>query len=144
MPMLEILLGPVLQTINTIIDRIIPDPKAAAEAKLEMLKMQQAGDLKQLDADLQIAVGQLKVNEAEANSKSPFAAGWRPLIGYICGASLGWNFVGYPMANWAAAAFHLGITAPPMLDTGPLMTVLMGMLGIGTLRTIEKIKGVAS
>jgi hypothetical protein len=142
--MFEMLIGPVFEVISKVIDRVVPDPKAAAEAKLEMFKMQQAGDFKELDANLQLALGQMKVNEAEAAGKSAYASGWRPTVGYIGAASLGWNFVGYPMANWAAAAFKLGITPPPMLDTGPLITIVMGMLGIGVMRTWEKGKGVAS
>jgi hypothetical protein len=134
----------VFGVIGKVIDRMFPDPAQAAEAKLQMLRMQQEGEFKEIDSNLQLALGQMRINEAEAASGSAYSAGWRPTVGYIGCISLGWNFIGYPIANYVIAVMKLGVSPPPMLDTGPLLTIMMGMLGIGVMRTWEKGKGVAS
>lgn len=118
-----------------IIDRIWPDPTQAAAAKLELIKLQQSGELAQI-------TGQLKVNEAEAGSASVFVAGWRPSVGWVCSAGLAIQFVAGPMLTWGAALLGHPI-AFPTLDMGTLMTLLAGMLGIGGMRTIEKLNSAA-
>jgi len=143
-PIFNILVGPIFDTINKVIDRLYPDPTEAAKAKLELLKMQQQGEFKEIDANLQLALEQMKTNQAEAASGSKYAAGWRPTIGYIGAVSLAYQFVIYPIANYAIVVAKLGITPPPMIDTSALFTLITGMLGIGVMRTWEKGKGVAS
>ena len=123
-----------LPIIGKVIDRVIPDPQAKAAAQMEMLKLQQAGEFKELDADLQTALAQTKINEAEASSHSWFIAGWRPYIGWICGTGLAYQFLIYPIL----VAFVPRIV---QLDMGTLMTLLAGMLGLGGMRTYEKAKG---
>jgi hypothetical protein len=140
----EALVSSILDISTKIIERIFPDPKAAAEAKLELLKMQQSGELAQLQSDTTLAQAQIATNTAEASSGSVFAAGWRPTIGYVCALALGWNFIGYPMVGYGLAVAHIAYAAPPMLDTGPLFTLVLGMLGLGTMRSFEKTKGVSS
>lgn len=137
------LLGAVVGTVGKVLDRVLPDPAAKAAAAMELAKMQQAGEMAQLDASLKAAVGQLEVNKAEAASGSPYASGWRPTIGYVCGFAMAWNFVGVPIANYILTVKFPGTPLPPVLDFGPMLTVLMGMLGLGGLRTLEKVKGVA-
>lgn len=120
-----------------VIDRVWPDPAQAASAKLELFKLQQSGELAQM-------AGQLEINKAEAASSSVFVAGWRPFIGWICGAALGYTFIVYPLLLWATAAWWPGIQ-PPTLGTGDMLfELLLGMLGMGGLRTFEKVRGVAS
>lgn len=126
-----------------LIDRLWPDPAQRDAAKLELLKMQQSGELAQLAADTDLAKGQLAVNAAEASSGSVFTSGWRPFIGWICGAGLGFQFIVSPLATFTAGLFGKVIVFPP-LDMGTLLTLLLGMLGLGSMRTIEKMKGVAS
>lgn len=90
--------------------------------------------------------GQLKINEKEAQHGSIFVAGWRPAVGWICGIALGWNFIVHPMLLWLAFILPdtaIDLSTAPQLDTGELMTVLLGMLGLGGLRTYEKRVGVA-
>ena len=125
-----------------LIDRFFPDATAANEAKLKLLEMQQTGDLAQLNADLQLATGQLKVNEIEAANGSVFTSGWRPFIGWTCGAAFAYKFVLAPFAVLAltAAGHPLNL---PVLDFTEMSTILLGMLGLGGMRTMEKIKGVA-
>ena len=89
----------------------------------------------------ELAKGQLEINKAEAQHKSIFVAGWRPFIGWTCGIALCWHFVLQPIVIFLTA--YIGFTLPelPTFDMGSLMTVLMGMLGLGGLRTYEKQKG---
>lgn len=138
MNILELVAGPVLK----IIDKIIPDPQAKAAAQLEAMRLAQAGEFKEIDAQLQRDLAQIAVNQAEAESPDVFRSGWRPFVGWICGVGLGVQFLVSPIASWVAALMGHAI-AFPSLDMGTLMTLLAGMLGLGTLRTAEKMKGVA-
>jgi hypothetical protein len=96
----------------------------------------------QLAAAVQMVQGQLDINRAEAASGSVFVGGWRPFIGWCCGAAFAWNWVGMPMVQFAAAySGHAVVLA--QADMSEMMPVLLGMLGLGALRTTEKIKGVA-
>ena len=118
-----------------LIDRLWPNPAERDAAKLELLKMQQAGELAQMTA-------QTDINRVEAASSSIFVAGWRPFIGWTCGAAFAYKFVLAPALAFGLAAFGHPIELP-VLDFTEMSTVLLGMLGIGGMRTFEKIKGVA-
>lgn len=135
----ELILGPVTK----ILDKIIPDPQAKAQAQLELLRLQQAGEFKELDNQLQRDLSQIDVNKAEAANASLLVSGWRPAIGWICGAGLCVQFLVAPLFTWAAALAGHPVVFP-QLDMGMLLTLLGGMLGLGSLRTLEKVKGVAS
>jgi len=89
----------------------------------------------------ELAKGQLEVNKAEASHRSAWVAGWRPFIGWVCGVALAWHFVLSPVIIFLAAWFNVVLPTLPTFDMGSLMTVLMGMLGLGGLRTFEKSKG---
>ena len=89
----------------------------------------------------ELAKGQLEVNKTEAAQKSLFVAGWRPAIGWICGLGMASNFLLIPIANFVLALTGSAIVIP-LLDTGEMMPVLMGMLGLGAMRTYEKKQGV--
>ncbi|NBW08727.1 MAG: hypothetical protein EBR82_11960 [Caulobacteraceae bacterium] len=119
-----------------VIDRIWPDPAQAASAKFELFKLQQSGELQQI-------AGQLEINKIEAASTSVFVSGWRPFIGWVCGTACAWNWIGLKIALFASAYFGHTLDLAPA-DLSEMMPVLMGMLGIGGLRTIEKINGVAA
>jgi hypothetical protein len=114
-----------------LIDRLWPDPAQRDAAKLELLKMQQAGEL-----------AQISVNMEEAKSSSVFVAGWRPSIGWVCGLACAWNWVGLSVAKFILALGGHPIQIAPA-DLSEMMPVLMGMLGLGGLRTIEKLNGKA-
>lgn len=123
-----------------LIDKLFPDPEQKAKAQFELFRLQQAGDLKQLEADLQLALGQLRVNEAEAASPDWFRAGWRPAVGWTCALGLAYQFLLRPLLTFALALAEKPMTLPSLeLDT--LMTLLFGMLGLGAYRTVEKLKG---
>lgn len=87
--------------------------------------------------------GQLAINQAEAGHASIFVAGWRPAIGWICGAALVWNFIILPLMMWVAFLMDVDLSSAPELDAAELTTILVGMLGLGGLRTYEKRMGVA-
>ena len=89
----------------------------------------------------ELAKGQIEINKAEAQHKSIFVAGWRPFIGWTCGIALMWHFVLSQFILFFATMFGFSLPALPEFDMGSLMTVLMGMLGLGGLRTFEKYKG---
>ena len=125
-----------------IIDKVIPDPAAKAEAQLKLMQLTQNGELAQLQADLQMAQGQVEIDKIEASSPSFFTSGWRPFIGWVCGVALTTQFLIAPVGVWVADLRGYHVTFPP-LDMGTLMTLLFAMLGVGTMRTTEKIKGVA-
>lgn len=128
--------GAVIKSVFGIIDKIIPDPQAKAAAQLQILQLQQNGEFKQLDAELQDSLAQINVNNTEATSASLFKSGWRPFIGWVCGSGLTYQYIIRPFL------IGFGLSRFPDLQIETLMTLLFGMLGLGTLRTVEKVKGV--
>ena len=105
--------------------------------------MAQQGELAVLEADLKLATGQLEINKAEASSMDSFRAGWRPLIGYICAAALGWNYVLKPLVVWGCAIWAPTVAVPDIALDSNLWELMFGMLGLGGLRTFEKLKSKA-
>ena len=89
----------------------------------------------------ELAKGQLEINKAEASHKSIFVAGWPPFIGWTCGIALCWHLVLATVTIFRCASLNVVIPELPTFDMGSLMTVLMGMLGLGGLRSFEKYKG---
>ena len=89
----------------------------------------------------ELAKGQLDVNKVEAAHKNLFVAGWRPAVGWVCCLGMAGNFLIIPLANFALALSSSPITIP-LIETSEMMPVLMGMLGLGAMRTVEKTKNV--
>jgi hypothetical protein len=94
-----------------------------------------------LAADVQAVQAQNDVNKVEAASNSVLVAGWRPYIGWVCGTAFAINFVVGPLASWATSLFGHPVIFP-ILNMTELMPVLMGMLGLGGMRSWEKVNGV--
>lgn len=117
-----------LDLANTVVNKIWPDKSEQERA--------------QLAAAVSIVQGQLEVNKAEASNPSVFVSGARPFIMWICGVGLAMQFLVSPLLQWGAAMFGKVVVLPP-LDMGTLLTLLLGMLGLGGMRTFEKFKGVA-
>ena len=124
-----------------LIDRLFPDPAAKAAAQLELLKMQQAGELAQLAAETDLAKLQIQTNIEEAKSTNWWVAGWRPAIGWVCGAGLAYAALIEPFARFAAKVWFGYNGDFPVIDTDLTLQILMGMLGLGAMRSVEKIKG---
>ena len=125
-----------------LLDKILPDKGAADAAKLELIRLAQQGELAQIDADVAIATAQSETNKAEASSTRLFVAGWRPFVGWICGLAVGFKFIGGPALFMVAQAFGHSVELP-VIETSELWPLLLGVLGLGGLRTVEKVKGAA-
>ena len=108
---------------------ISPEKKAEIEQKL--LELESASEQ-----------AQAEINKVEASHPSLFVAGWRPFIGWVCGAGLAYHFLFHPLLLWAVSVFKLSII-PPILNTDALMGLVSAMLGLGGMRMWEKFKGVA-
>ena len=122
----------ILSTVGTVIDRVVPDKNAREKAKEELERALN-------DQDFQIALEQIKVNAEEAKSESLFKSGWRPSVGWICSIAFALHFVILPLFNYILMLCGgQPILVPFQMDT--LLTVLLGLLGMGTLRTVEKMK----
>jgi Holin of 3TMs, for gene-transfer release len=121
------LIGNVLGIVN----KFIPDPAQRAQAESEL-----RASLVSWDS------AQDQINTAEAASSSLFVAGWRPFIGWCCGGALAYQYLLVPLALWATSWSGYSFPSPPALDD-TLWQLMFGMLGMGGLRTYEKIKGVA-
>ena len=134
-------LGAILDIGSKLVDKFFPDPQQAEQAKLKLLEMQQNGELAQLAAATDLAKLQIQTNIAEA-AGNWFTAGWRPFIGWICGVSLCYVAIIEPIARFVAQVWFHYTGAFPTINTDLTMQVLLGMLGLGAMRSAEKIKGV--
>lgn len=122
-----------------LINRLWPDPAQQAQAQLELAKLQQEGAFKQVDADLQKAQIQGDINKQEAASDSIFIAGWRPAIGWVCVSAFAYAGLGRPLIPFVAGLFgHQVPELPPIDDV--FTELMLGMLGLGGMRTFEKVK----
>ena len=128
------LIPSLLPLVGDVLDRFFPDKEKAEQAKRE-IESQLTEHLVNID------LAQLEVNKAEAKSRNVFIAGWRPFIGWTCGLALCWTYILQPMAQFVLAQTGHLIDLPG-LDMSTMMPVLLGMLGLGGLRTWEKQKGV--
>ena len=86
---------------------------------------------------------QVELNKVEASHRSIFVAGWRPFTGWVCGVGLLYYFLLHPILAWLVAIFAPEVEAPPLIDIAELSAILLGMLGLGFYRTIEKGKGIS-
>lgn len=126
----------VLNIGNTIINKIFPDPAEAAKAQLQLLQMQQTGELAAI-------VAQTDINKIEAASTSVFVAGWRPFCGWVGGTGLAYAAIIEPLLSFIARLS--GYTGEfPVIDTTITMQILFGLLGLGAMRSYDKLKGVES
>ena len=130
-----LILAPLLEVGKTLLDRFIPDPAQKAQAEMELVRMAADGELKQV-------IAQLEINAREAAHPSVFVAGWRPAFGWCGAAGFVYATIIQPLLGWVAAV--KGWPEPPSLNIDLLWVVVTGLLGIGGLRTIEKMKNVES
>lgn len=128
-----LLLGSLFDFGKTLLDRFIPDPAAKQAAEMELVRLAADGELKQV-------IAQLEINAREASHASIFVAGWRPAFGWCGAAGFLYATIGQPILAWVGAI--RGWPAPPELNLDLLWVVVTGLLGIGGLRTVEKLKAV--
>ena len=126
----------IANVVNTVIDRLLPDKTQAAQAKADLLEMQVKGELDN-------AIAQLQVDAAEAQNKSLFVAGWRPFVGWACGIAFVYSFMLQPLIITILVACKVNFDASklPALNLGQMITVLLGMLGMGAMRSVDKANG---
>ncbi|MBK25872.1 MAG: hypothetical protein CME70_17865 [Halobacteriovorax sp.] len=129
------LLGSLVQPVTGLLDKFIEDKDQKNQLAHEISTMAERHAQ-------ELAKGQLEINKAEAQSRNVFVAGWRPFIGWVCGVAMAYNYVVQPILIFTLAQFDY-LVALPALDLGEMMPVLMGMLGLGSLRSFEKYKGIA-
>ena len=129
--MLELLIGP----ITGLLSKVIPDKDQRDKLAHEI------ATLAEKQAHEQI-IAQVKLNTQEAAHKSLFVAGWRPAVGWICALSMGFNFMVVPLGNLGLKLAEQTVFLPT-LDLSTMMPVLLGMLGLGGMRSYEKSKGIA-
>lgn len=132
--------GPLFEVVKQLLSGLGLDPAAKERAQVQAFELLTQGDFAQR-AGVQIALAQAATNTAEA-SAGAFRGGWRPFIGWVCGGALALQFVAAPLIEWGAAIAGHAMPPIPKLD-GVLFELLFGMLGLGALRTVEKIKGAA-
>jgi len=131
------IISQVISLVKTVIKpvlKIIPDKDLQVKLEHDL-----TASLIDLESDL--ARGQIDINIAEAKHKSIFVAGWRPFIGWVGGIAMLYQFLIYPLLTWIWAFKGIIGAPPPMLDTGALYSVITGMLGIGAMRSFDKMKG---
>ncbi len=133
-------LGAVFDFGTKVLERIFPDPKDRLEAQTKLLELQQTGELALLAAETDLAKGQQSINLEEAKNENLFVSGWRPFIGWVCGAAFAYHFVLQPLLAFGFAASGHEVSLPDF-DMEALYTVLAGLLGLGGMRSFEKIKG---
>jgi hypothetical protein len=136
-------LGSIADLVKSGIDRIWPDKTKALELKAEVDKAIADGRTKELELEFDAAKQQMMVNALEAQHPSLFVSGWRPFIGWTCGAIFAYNYIVYQVLKFLLVVFHWqGDTSSlPVLAIGEVMPVLLGILGLGAMRSAEKIKG---
>jgi hypothetical protein len=122
-------IGSIADLASNVINKFFPDKTESEKA--------------QLAATLTIIQGQLDANRAEAANTNVFVSGWRPFIGWVCGSACAWNWIGLPIVKAGMQAFGHAFPVSPA-DLSQMLPLLLGMLGLGGLRTIEKIQGVAA
>ena len=133
------ILGDVIREVGQTVRQILPDKQAQLELDLKFAELADKAD----EREVSLLASQIDVNKEEAKSSNLFVAGWRPAIGWIGASALGWTWIVAPLANWVASLCGAHVN-PPSLPADAIYPVILGMLGIGTMRTVEKMRGVAT
>jgi len=132
----------IAQVIGKVLDRAWPDPAQKAQAAIALEELRQAGEFKAIDAELEAMRQQTAVNQVEAANPDRFVSGWRPAVGWVCASALAWHYIGRPVASWVLLMSG-GDQPIPQVELGDLFVILCGLLGLGGLRTVEKLNKAA-
>ena len=129
-----------IDLVSSVVSRIWPDATDQVKAKAALAELAATGELKRMALSAGLAQGQIAVNATEAASHFLFVAGWRPWLGWVCGAAFAWAYVLQPILAAVLSASGSAVVLPT-LDLSAMSPVLLGMLGLGGMRTVEKLKG---
>lgn len=135
-----LLFGPIFDIIKQVLGRVLPDPEAQAKAATQALQVLQDGTFDQKAAQA-IAIAQIDVNKQDA-AGNWWQSGWRPAIGWVCAGALFSQYIVRPWVQWIGVVVGHPLPPVPGIDD-QLWQLMGGMLGLGGLRTIEKIRGAA-
>ncbi|MDE2426917.1 MAG: holin family protein [Elusimicrobia bacterium] len=127
-------IGEIATAVGGIVDKFLPDKTQAEKDELTR-------ELAQLQFQQAVIQSQTDTNKAEASNQSVFVAGWRPAVGWVCAGAFAWTFILAPFISYAAKLAGNPVDLPN-LDLSQLSPVLMGMLGLGAMRTVEKVNGI--
>ena len=131
-------IGPIAGLVGDVLKRVLP-PEKMSEGERAKLESDMTLELTKMDWSGTMA--QIQVNLEEAKSEKWWKAGWRPFIGWVCGVALAYRFVLQPMLIFVVAVIKWQLPPLPTLETGELMTLVLGMLGLGGLRSWDKKNG---
>ena len=134
--MIQALIPSILPAVTDVIGRFLPEDKEAKAKAEREIEAKLTTHLAKID------LAQLDINKTEAAHRSVWVSGWRPFIGWCCGVALAWSYVVTPILTFILAQTGYLVELPSM-NLGEMMPVLMGMLGLGGLRTFEKFKKVS-
>lgn len=134
--MIAAAVGPVATLLSNVVRAAFPDKTEAARIEAGLMT-------ELLKADLTMFAGQMEINKVEAASSSLFVAGWRPATGWVCASALAYNYVLQPFLAFAIGAMAWQLPPLPVLDGSALTVILGGMLGLGSMRSFDKMKGTA-
>lgn len=123
--------------LNGILKRVFPEKMS----ELDAAKMNQELTMALVRGEFEPVMAQIRVNQQEAAHDSIFVAGWRPFIGWVCGAALAWQFIGLQLALFISRLYKFDLGPLPQFDYASLSPILLGMLGLGAMRSYEKVKG---
>lgn len=133
---------------KTAIEKIWPDPAKRAKELFKLEQLKQSGNLAELNAHVQLMLGQMKINEESAKHKSVFVAGARPFIIWVGGFALAYQFLIYPLLLWIVAFMVIsglvlpkGFEPPPVMDATLLFSLVQALLGVAAMRSYDKNKG---
>ncbi len=135
-----------LGILSPVLDKVlafIPNPVERAKAQLEFTQHLQDQEQELIKLFVAQDQAQTDVNKVEASSTSLFVSGWRPGVGWVCTAGVAWSFVVKPLLDWVLAIVAPGVHTP-VIASGDLLNLLLGLLGMGALRSYDKMKGTAS
>lgn len=132
--------GDTVKAIGDTVDKLFTSDDERLERENERQKADNNYNLEVKKIDASLALSQVEVNKIEAASNNWFAAGWRPAIGWVGAAALAYKFIIYQFMCWIIT-FYPGVTLPPSPNSDELYPIIFGMLGLGTMRMVEKVKG---
>lgn len=137
-------IGGVADILGKVFDKVshyIPDPQMKAEAQQKLMEMAQADEFKRIDAALQASQQQTDINKIEAANENLFVSGWRPAVGWTCGLALAYSTVIEPFAEFIAKVGFGYAGLFPVINTTLTEQVLLGLLGLGVMRSYDKKQG---